>query len=83
MYITNMFRTTVMLPSDLRIRALNRARESGMSLGEIIRDALSAWLARPTKKADDSLLADEAVFDGPAPADLSASHDKYLYGEEE
>jgi hypothetical protein len=74
-----MKRTTIMLPDDLRRRALFRARQKGVSLGELIRDSLDAALPSGTYEAGQDPLFDEVVFDGPAPADLSANHDKYLY----
>lgn len=78
-----MKRTTVMLPAELRRRAFIRARERGVSLGELIRESLESALptAAPAR-ADDALFADSAVFAGKAPTDLSAAHDRYLYGED-
>ena len=78
-----MKRTTVMLPAELRRRAFIRARERGVSLGELIRESLDSALptAAPAR-ADDPLFADSAVFAGKAPKDLSAAHDRYLYGED-
>ena len=77
-----MKRTTIMLPDDLRRRALFRARQRGVSLGELIRDSLDAALPSVTSEAGPDPLFDDVVFDGPAPADLSANHDKYLYDDE-
>lgn len=81
--IPSMKRTTVMLPADLRRRAFVRARERGVSLGELIRESLDSALptAAPVR-ADDPLFTDAAVFAGKAPKDLSAAHDRYLYGED-
>ena len=78
-----MKRTTVMLPADLRRRAFVRARERGVSLGELIRESLDSALptAAPVR-ADDPLFTDAAVFVGKAPRDLAAAHDRYLYGED-
>lgn len=79
----SMKRTTVMLPADLRRRAFVRARERGVSLGELIRESLDSALpsAAPVR-AEDSLFTDAAVFSGKAPKDLSVAHDRYLYGED-
>jgi hypothetical protein len=77
-----MKRTTIMLPEELRRRAIARARQRGVSLGELIRESLDA--AMPAVRYDagtDPLFAD-VVFDGPAPDDLSTRHDAYLYDEE-
>jgi len=73
-----MKRTTVMLPEALRRRAAFRARQRGISLGELIRDSLDAAL--PGASYDQDPLFEDVIFDGPAPKDLSAKHDKYLYG---
>jgi hypothetical protein len=79
-----MHRTTVMLPDDLRRRAASHAQKAGMSLGELIREAIAGWLDRPENKraSDDPFFSDKTVFEGPCPADLSARHDDYLYGDE-
>ena len=77
-----MKRTTIMMPDDLKIRAVKRADSLGISLGEFIRDSLERNL-----KSDnlvifvDTYLGDDAVYDGDAPTDLAQNHDKYLYGD--
>ena len=78
-----MKRTTIILPDDLKMRAHYRARGMGISLGELIRKALEASLGHSDDEnlTEDSLFADDAVYDGKAPRDLCESHDKYLYGE--
>jgi hypothetical protein len=78
-----MKRTTIMLPDDLRRRALSRARQRGVSLGELIRDSLDAALPSAPHEAGPDPLFDDVVFDGPAPRDSSANHDKYLYDDGE
>ena len=76
-----MHRTTIMLPRNLKERAAREARERGVSLGELIRESLSAFLRRdPEATTEDPLIADCAVFDGPVPADTSEDHDDQLYG---
>jgi hypothetical protein len=77
-----MKRTTVMLPEDLRRRALLLARQKGVSLGELIRDSLGAALPGVTYDAHADPLFENVVFDGPGPADVSAKHDRYLYDDE-
>jgi Arc/MetJ-type ribon-helix-helix transcriptional regulator len=75
-----MKRTTVMLPEELRARAMRRARNLGLSLGEFIRRAMEALLEDKGGGADeDPLLRDEATYDGHVPGDLAARHDEYLY----
>ncbi len=72
-----MKRTTIMLPEALRRRAAARARQRGVSLGELIRDSLDAAL--PGSSYEQDPLFEDVIFDGPAPRDLAARHDKYLY----
>jgi hypothetical protein len=72
-----MKRTTIMLPEALRQRAAFRARQRGISLGELIRDSLDTTL--PADSYGEDPLFEDVIFDGPAPRDLSAKHDKYLY----
>lgn len=71
-----------MLPEELKTSAIRKARSLGISFGELIRQALAQALAQGRGTRTDSLLSDSAVFKGPSPADLSAEHDRHLYGEE-
>jgi hypothetical protein len=74
-----MKRTTIMLPEDLRRRALFRANQRGVSLGELIRDSLDSTLPNVSYDIEKDPLFEDVVFDGPAPRDLSRRHDEYLY----
>ncbi|HEV8132909.1 MAG TPA: CopG family transcriptional regulator [Acidobacteriota bacterium] len=75
-----MHRTTIMLPRNLKSRALRHAQRSGISLGELIRESLRNALDHTAEApAEDSLLGDEATFAGSAPKDLARKHDHYLY----
>ena len=75
-----MHRTTILLPDDLRRRAINLARQRGISLAELIRGALEQSLAAgPARFADDPFFADRATFEGDGPTDLAVNHDYYLY----
>ena len=78
-----MQRTTILLPADSKAKALRRAREQGLSLGEFLRRALEAALAGPgeTPRKSDPLFSDASVYEGRVPADLAVHHDDYLYGE--
>ena len=78
-----MRRTTVMLLEDLKAQATSHAQKAGMSLGELIREALTSWLDRcgDGRSLSAPFFADKTVFDGPCPPDLSARHDGYLYGQ--
>ncbi len=73
-----------MLPEPLHERALRRAQEKGVSLGQLIRDCLtSALLGERVREGGDSLLRDKAVYRGAAPKNMAEEHDHYLYGESE
>jgi hypothetical protein len=77
-----MKRTTVMIPDDLKNRAVKRADAIGISLGEFIRESL-----RRNLRSDNALpfvdpyISDSAVYEGDTPTDLAHNHDKYLYGD--
>jgi hypothetical protein len=77
-----MHRTTVMMPQELKRQAAQRARLQNMSLGECVRRALEAAVRQngKTRRGEDPLLRDGAVFKGGAPRDWSARHDVSLYG---
>ena len=78
-----MKRTTIMLPDDLKMRALKRADIMGLSLGGLIREALEKILKTSVvdEADDDPFFADNIVFQGKTPKDLALKHDDYLYGE--
>ncbi|MGH7128318.1 MAG: CopG family transcriptional regulator, partial [Planctomycetaceae bacterium] len=83
-----MEKTTVLLPPELKARATRWAKEKGVSLGEVIREALAALVARPPARqepgqrprSEDPFFKDHEVWDGEGPTDISVNHDKYLYG---
>ena len=76
-------RTTIMLPDELRRRAVLVAREEGISMGELIRRSLLESLReREAPAEEDPLFADGVVFAEEAPSDLAAEHDRYLYEDE-
>lgn len=75
----HMNRTTIMLPFDLKSKALSKAARMGLSLGELIRVSLSAFIERG-KSSGDTLLSDKGIYQGSTPGDLSENHDAYLYG---
>ena len=77
-----MKRTTIMLPQALRQRALLRAKQKGISLGELIRDSLDAALPGVSYDVGGDPLFENVIYDGPAPSDASAKHDKYVYDDE-
>ena len=72
-----------MLPPELRNRAERRARQLGISFGELVRRTLAAALeGNGAGEIRDPLFSDDAVFRGDAPSDASSRHDDYLYGRE-
>lgn len=78
-----MRRTTIMLPESLRLRAQAAAEDLGISMGELIRQALETTLTAAAKSPErDPFFADTDFWDGSGPADLAARHDDYLYGDE-
>ena len=76
-----MQRTTIMLPPELKEKATRRAREKGISLGELLRESLTIALEakEASLRKDDPLFADQVVFDGEAPEDIAERHDRHLY----
>jgi hypothetical protein len=71
-----------MLPVSLKNRAQLFALKKGISVGELIREALEETLhqAKITLKSDP-FFDDTHFFHGDIPTDLSAKHDEYLYGD--
>ena len=77
-------RTTIVLPQDLKARAIRLAKQLGISLGELVRQSLASQLKPVGRQASlDPLLADHAVYSASTPKDLAKNHDAYLYGESE
>ena len=79
-----MKRTTVMLPEELKSRAELSAERMGISLGELIREALAERLVdidRP--RSEDPLFKNVSIYTGPVPSDIAERHDEYLYGDED
>ncbi len=75
-------RTTVMLPFELKRRAVELARARRMSFGGLLRRALERELAAAQPgRARDPVFDPRVVFRGKTPQDLAENHDHYLYGE--
>ena len=72
--------TTLEIPDGLGMEVKRAAAARGLSLDEYIREVLERTLTPPD--ASDPLFADDAVYAGDAPADLSTDHDRYLYEED-
>jgi hypothetical protein len=76
-----MNRTSILVPPELRNRADRRARQLGISFGELVRRALAAMLDEALEvETGDAFLAEGAVYDGDAPGGASIHHDEHLYG---
>jgi hypothetical protein len=82
--VSLMHRTTIMLPAGLKLDAQRLAQERGVSLGDLVREALSSLVQNVRQGAgrQDPLFADNEIWDGDVPADLSSKVDTYLYGED-
>lgn len=76
-----MKRTTIMLSEDLKIRAAKYCEQKGISLGSLLRKALERELeeAGNNRQGQDALFADQEVYQGEVPLDISLNHDAYLY----
>jgi hypothetical protein len=74
-----MGRTTVQLPASLAAKARSCAKQAGVSLERFIHHAVRQQVQLPRSVKPDPLF-DLETYDGPAPADGSVNHDRYLYG---
>jgi hypothetical protein len=80
-----MHRTQLLLPADLHRRVAEAARVRGVSLGHLVREALSDYLARsesvqPSEEAVERVLLGEPFEDSEPDPHLSVDVDHYLYG---
>ena len=77
-------RTTIVMPEPLKRRAVAKARQEGISFGELVRRAVEKEVSAATKnrgrKTGDPFLDGIKIFDVDGPADLSVNHDDYIYG---
>ena len=74
-----MQRTSLMLPPELQRQAAKTARQRGISLGELVRQALVRESASVYQVGTDPFWASTGVFHS-GQASLSANHDVELYG---
>jgi len=74
-----MHRTTILLPDELRRRAVREAKALGISLGELIRRRL-AGAGGDARSEEVARFLARRPWDGAAPDDTAANHDLYLYG---
>ena len=80
-----MQQTTLMLPPELKNRAMSRARRAQISFGRFVRSAIEEKLKRPAGRSPESdrdpFFACDAVIEADLPSDLARNHDKYLADE--
>ncbi len=74
-----MKRTTIMLPDQLKSRANQLAHQQGISLGELIRRALTHLCQRKLEQPRNAFFADEHVYEQETPSNLAKNHDDNLY----
>ncbi len=75
-----MNRTTIMLPETLKMKAMNLAKNEGVSLGEFIRESIIMRFRKNTTPIkQDPFFSESLVFSGNSPKDLAENHDDYLY----
>jgi len=73
-----MQKTTVML--DLKGKALFKAREMGISTGELIRKSIENFIDQQDLNRDyDPFIDDNEFYEGEIEGDLSVKHDKHIY----
>jgi hypothetical protein len=87
-----MTRTTIMLPLDVKRRAITEARRLNVSFAEFVRQAISEKLPGQAKAGEGlrrrrqdplfRLLDRLSTVKHPSISDASSDHDKYLYGSE-
>jgi len=74
-----MKRTTIMLPTDLKVKSQREARRQGVSLGQMIRKSLETELAQAKKPRQRRFFPGfDWTFTDDGPPDLVANLDKYL-----
>ena len=86
-----MTRTTIMLPEDIKRRAIAEARKSNISFADFVRQAVVEKLPHQGKGVDRlkhrrqdplfRLLDRLAPVKGNRATDVAARHDAYLYGD--
>lgn len=80
-----MNRTTILLPDELQRHARRLAKKRGTTLSGLIRKQLEQAVteneAVNERRREDPLFSNWKPSKRKVPADLSANHDHYLYGE--
>jgi len=74
-------RTTIVLPSRLKAMAVARAKDQGISFGELVRRAVEKHVQQAAgPQTGDPFWDNLTSYDIDSPTDLAARHDDYLYG---
>lgn len=59
------------------------ARHRNVAMAELIREAITSFIARETPRQDDAALKVIGMIDSPdAPGDAAINHDRYIYRED-
>lgn len=75
-----MDRTTIILPTLLKLKLQQEAKKQNASFGEVVRQALEKYLFAKTNPASlDPFLSSTTIFSDPDQSDVAEHHDKYLY----
>ena len=76
-----MDRTTIFLPTELKILVNSYIQNAGISFSEFLRLSIERSLNEKliTKEKKDSFFSDRAVYTKKVPSDLSKNHNHYLY----
>lgn len=77
-----MYRTTVLLPEELKKKVEYRARLSDVSLGEFVRKSLEQALSNKGLNSlrNDPFIMDKNIYSKDIGSDVSKRHDDYIYG---
>lgn len=74
-----MVRTQVLLTEHQHTVLKELSRESGLSLSELVRQAVEKMFAERPRTRRESLLGLLGAFEG-GPVDVAENHDHYLWG---
>lgn len=77
-----MKRTQILLEESQYIQLKDEVSATGKSLSEIVREAIDSHLRERENDPLFDIVGSVRAKEDPAPADLGAQHDKYLYGKQ-
>jgi len=76
-----MKRTQILLEESQYLQLKDEVSATGKSLSEIVRNAIAVHLRERENDPLFDIIGAVRSQEDPAPADLGAQHDQYLYGE--